>query len=138
MTLRSIFFVLIVFAGIISACKKQKPEPTAATLAGTWHLKKVQGGLVGANDTFVKGEVFWVFDANTNTLTVNNNLVTSDPRNNYLNPILGIFSYSEVVVGGVKTLEIGGQKRGDILIFGNKLTLDEGVAADGFLYTFER
>lgn len=110
----------------------------ADSVLGTWNLKKVYGGLQGINIDYSQGDVIWTFDFQNNTLTVENNITTTGPEDIHAGLDTGTYEFNIQQNGQVISLFIEGIKKGDLYIDDDKLSIDDGLAADGFVTVFVR
>jgi len=101
-------------------------------------MTRVSGGLAGIDYNYNQGEVIWTFQGTNATLVVANNLDSTDIRNDYTKIETGTYSYTTSTSNGTKTLFVDGVAIGEFSFVNNKMLLDDGVAADGFLTEFER
>ena len=131
-----LLFFLSIFG--ISCCNDDD-DTTAETqpIAGEWNLKHAQGGLAGVNDTYEDGIIVWTFSDDGTTLVVENNN-TEDAIYDGLES--GTYACTYLSTDGTTTSLIIDETLdlGILTINGSTMTLDENVAADGFLLTFER
>lgn len=58
---------------------------------GEWNLKNVQGVFVDVNIDYAEGEVKWIFDLDEETLTVENNILTTGPEDNCSDLDTGVY-----------------------------------------------
>lgn len=121
----------------ISCCNDDDDNSETQAIAGEWNLKHVQGGIAGVNDTYDDGVIVWAFSDNGATLVVENNN-TEDVIYDGLES--GTYSCSYLTTNGTTVSLIVDETigLGFVTIDGTTMTLDENVAADGFLLTFER
>lgn len=99
-----------------------------------WALSRISGGLAGVNFDYSLGEVYWTFNTENNTLTVENNIVTNGPKSAFAGQISGDYSYNLSLSDSVLT--IGNTERGKVNISGSSLTIDDDVATDGLFTEF--
>ncbi len=111
---------------------------TTVTLNGTWNLKNVYGGLLGVDIDYKEGEVVWIFNLEQKTLLVKNNIMTTGPENSYYGLNSGTYNFEIKETDDIQTLLINDQDRGKINVLETNLILDDNLAADGFVKTFER
>lgn len=111
---------------------------TTVTLNGTWNLKNVYGGLLGVDIDYKEGEVVWIFNLEQKTLLVKNNIMTTGPENSYSGLNSGTYNFEIKETDDIQTLLINDQDRGKINVLETNLILDDNLAADGFVKTFER
>lgn len=131
-----LFFVSLVFC---TACTKNDDMivPSDSVL-GTWNLKKVYGGLQGINIDYSQGDVIWTFDFQNSTLIVENNITTNGPEDIHAGLDTGTYDFNIQQNGQVISLFIEGIKKGDLYVEDDKLSIDDGLVADGFVTVFVR
>ncbi len=129
---------LLFFVSLFTACTKNDEAqlPLDEALLGNWNLKKVYGGLQGINIDYSQGEVIWTFNFQTNEITVVNNITTNGPEDIHAGLDSGTYSFNIQQNGQLISLFIEGIKKGDLLIEDDKLSIDDGLAADGFVSVF--
>ncbi len=93
---------------------------------------------MGVNQDYVLGDVTWQFNASANELLITNILQSSDPKSSFVFYQTGSYIYQDSTTNGLFELYIDGQPAGTVSVTQNEFLLDEGVAFDGFLYTFNR
>ena len=135
--LLSIFICLTIFASCNNDNDNQN-ETDEHAIHGTWNLSNVTGGFVGIDIDYNLGEVVWTFNDTNNQLTIENNIMTTGPEDIYAGLDSGNYTYEIQELADAEVLYIDGNMRGVISISNTTLTIDDGVAADGFLTTFER
>lgn len=124
---------------LCTSCKKDDDDTTEpATISGNWNLKNVSGGFAGVDIDYTPGEVIWNFNLETNILTVQNNIITTGPEDTYAGFESGTYDFEIQENDGIKILLVDGYFTGYITLLDDVLQLDEGVAADGVMRTFER
>ncbi len=135
-----LLFVAVLFFGL--SC--DDPNDSNDTipqdpLAGVWHLKNVSGGIQGIDLDYDQGDVSWNFIMDESTLEVESNILTDGPKSIYQGLLKGIYAVGFDEQDTTRTLQILGAKF-RVLEIDEKSTLviDDGVAADGFIRTFER
>ncbi len=142
MKTRILIFALALTCGVLASCKKEDktkaPEVVPTSVTGAYSLKNVSGGLLGANVNFTEEEVKWSFDATTDTLWVKNSVDSTDARYSYSYLPSGTYNFEFQTQGTQQLLFIDNTKRGAVTLTANGWTLDEGIAADGLLLTFEK
>ena len=108
-----------------------------SNIDGEWELTNVTGGLQGVDINYSPGEVKWDFDTSTSTLTVTNLIISTCPEDIYSGHDTGVYNFNIVSANGIDTLYIDSVERGVITISNNMLQIDDGLATDGFLTTFQ-
>ena len=132
--------LLLISALVLStSCKKDDDDTNEPEfISGNWNLKNVSGGIAGVDIDYTPGEVIWNFNLETDVLTVQNNIITTGPEDTYAGFETGTYSFEIVVNGELQSLVVDDLNMGYITLLDGVLQLDEGVAVDGFLKTFER
>lgn len=142
MKTKTVFVLLCFIVGLITSCSTTTTsiDNQNNTINGSWHLKNVSGGLMGINIDYQPGDVKWTFDTTTNTLAVENTIITTGPEDLYAGLDTGTYTYEIQVEETTQTLYINNVARGSIQLENNysTLTIDDGVAADGMMTTFIR
>ena len=142
MRFQKIILIVFISFGFLTCCNEEDNEnPNTSenhAIHGSWNLTNVSGGLIGINIDYNLGEVIWTFNDNNNQLVIENNIMTAGPEDIYAGLDSGNYSYEIQELNGTETLYISNDERGIILFLDTTLQIDDGVAADGFLTTFER
>lgn len=123
---------------LFTNCKSKDDSIQIEDLNGIWNLKNVSGGLQGINIDYARGEVKWNFILESNTLIVENNIVSTGPADIYAGLDSGTYTIEIEQDGETSTLFINDVKRGVIIFLNDNLILDDGLDTDGFLTEFER
>ena len=139
-----VFFATISFL-FISSCSSDDLIQNQS-INGTWYLKKYDDSTNGININFVREDVKWNFDENTNKLTVEFNFSETTLENNetlHVGLDSGSYDYSLTEKNGIKYLVIGNQEFGSISIETNTLNLNKNVDSNGsgidlFIWEFEK
>jgi hypothetical protein len=110
-------------------------SPNEISIAGSWNLIHVSGGLAGIDDDFETGLITWSFNEETSSvLVVNNNseavIYDGFPSGNY--------TYSIELNEDIQTLIINDISMIIHTLTATDLILDEGIAVDGFLLSLKR
>ena len=137
MNTRILFFLYISTFSILAGCDKDDDSPKVDAIKGVWNLKNVNGGLLGININYTKGEVIWNFNG-TGSLIVENNIVTTGPEDIFAGFDSGTYEYEIKTEDHAQILYINHVKRGQIDIASNTLLIDDGLAVDGLLTEFEK
>lgn len=137
--MKSLIRIISIFAFLIlvtncSANSDSNEDP----IANDWSLKTITGGLAGVNNSFQKNEVIWTFNVDKHTLTIEVNIITIEPSKRYFGWQAGTYNYELIKENEATTLYADDSKVGTIVFSDNELLIDEGIAADGFLYTFTK
>lgn len=127
----SIFTILILVTNC-STGSDSNEEP----IAGDWNLKTITGGFGGVNNSFQNGEVLWTFNVDDSTLTIEVNIISMVPTERYYGLQAGTYSYELIEENEQTILHADGSRVGTLRFSENDLLIDEGIAVDGFLYTF--
>lgn len=129
--------ICLLFSFFISSCHSDDNETAQNELFSSWTLKNVSGGLLGLNIDYTQEEVTWTFTQDN--LQVVNNIITAGPEDIYAGHETGTYNYSiELDSNDQEVLFIEGVERGVLNIDNNTLYIDDGIAADGFMSTFEK
>jgi len=129
---------LIIGVGFLSACKNDDLSPKKASINGIWNLKNVSGGFVGVDIDYTEGQVIWNFNPTNTTLIVEKNIVTTGPESIYSGLDNGTYSYEIKTNGDTQTLYIDAIEHGLLMITDSTLSIDNGIASDGFITLYER
>jgi hypothetical protein len=141
----SVFFSLS-FALLFFASCDNEADPTQELviqeiqeqeIQETWNLKNVNGGMIGLNIDYNSGEVIWTFQESTNKLIIQNNIESTGPEDIYAGLDSGTYDYEILEENESQVLYIDGSLRGVLLITNSTLTIDDGIAADGYITSFE-
>ena len=113
-------------------------QPPVINLDGSWDLKKVYIPMTNTNIDYAVGEVNWQFDMKYNKVIIENNVMTTGPEDIYSGLESGGYDFSIQNVDGEAVLYVNGIRQGVILVYGDILTIDTGIAYDGYIITFTR
>ena len=127
-----IFFGLLI---LCLACEKDTP-PELISVSG-WSLHNVSGGIAGINIDYSTQDVIWSFSEN-GKLSVENKVISTGAEQIHAGFSSGDYTYSIVESGNVEILMVDSVEVGILKITQGSLTLDDNLAADGFLKTFLR
>lgn len=131
--------LLFIGLGLLSSCSSDDDNSVSnETIDGVWHLKNVSGGLTGVDLDYTIDEVKWIFNEGNKTLLVENNIMTTGPKDIHAGLDSGTYTYSIEVNNDTKTLKINDNIQGILTITKGNLKIDDGVVADGFLKEFVR
>lgn len=113
--------------------------PTTEDIEGAWELSNVSGGIVGANDTYMPGEVTWIFNEENHTVTVFNNN-TDDNKVDFFDS--GTYDYEVVINPATPELcgfnfAIDGLNLGCFTVTEAQFTMSM-IEADGHMITLVR
>ncbi|TMM55932.1 hypothetical protein FEE95_14895 [Maribacter algarum] len=133
------FVVVLLFGSSCDDSNDSNDTISEDPLAGVWHLKNVSGGIQGIDLDYDQGDVSWNFMMDESTLEVESNILTDGPKSINQGLLKGIYAVEFDEQQSIRTLVILGAKF-RVLEIDEKSTLviDDGVAADGFVRTFER
>lgn len=132
----SFFIVLIAISGIVMSCDKDDDMQQEPTIAGTWNLLNIQGGFAGIDADFSPGLITWNFNAETSSLSVVNNHPEDEIV--YDGFETGTYPYSILQSEGDKLLSIDGGTFGIYTFTDYQLIIDQNIASDGYVFSFER
>ena len=108
------------------------------TIAGTWKMQNVNGGLLGVNVDYREGDVDWTFDTDSQSVRVVNRILTTGPEDIYAGPETGAYPYDIQQLGETEIFYLNDEVMGGIILSGNTLTIDSGSDADGLVTIFVR
>lgn len=139
----STLLLLLTFS--FTACQKETRQTTKSnntpksTIDGKWYLMRIQGGIIGANETHSVGEIIWSFNTQNATLSVNNTVGSST----YYYLPSGTYPFQQITDPNGSYLVIDGAELGQLTFSGNQLLIDEnkkstGEGACGFYLTLQR
>ncbi|MCB0536869.1 MAG: hypothetical protein KDE33_05005 [Bacteroidetes bacterium] len=115
---------LIIFS--ILSCSSDDSFLEPNTIAGNWHMVRYEHSN-GENINFTKNDIVWIFDENSDQLTVEINFSMAT-LNNYESISIGIdegtYDYSIIEKNGVLNLTIGNLEFGNITLSENELTVN--------------
>lgn len=134
------FVVLVSFSGCKKDCISTRQNHIAAnSLNGKWNLVRIYGGIMGANETHLPGEIEWTFNTQNSTVIVNNTIGNSS----YYNIPSGIYNFQEISNASQNYLVINSNQLGQFVFSGNQLLIDgnkqsTSEGACGFYFELER
>lgn len=141
MKLKTFILTLFLGIGLLISCTKDETNilPQEEYLNGVWNLKNLSGGFVGLNENYPTGAITWTFNAQNQTIIVNNN---NQASTSFIFES-GTYNYSIIEVNDQKYLQIDSEEYGGLTISANNLTVDQneiswGFGADGFVLYFEK
>ncbi|MDG5490561.1 hypothetical protein [Psychroserpens sp. SPM9] len=130
-----IYLVALIFVAMSCQNDDDGTPNNEPTLEGPWSLVNVSGGLAGVDQDFELGIITWDFDIETQQLTIVNTN-TDVVFDGYPS---GVYDFQALTNGEITTIVIDDNINLEINVLTNsQLVLDEGIAFDGFLYTFTR
>ncbi|WP_298900902.1 hypothetical protein [uncultured Psychroserpens sp.] len=124
-------FTLLAFACYNDDDSTQNNEPS---LFGEWSLINVSGGLIGVDQDFDSDLIIWDFNQDTMQLTITNNNTDAD----FDGWPTGVYNYTVSSTDDGLTIVIENFSMTVVTLTSTSLTLDEGIAVDGFLFKFNR
>jgi hypothetical protein len=126
--------LFLAFGFLLASCG----DDEEVTLRGSdYQLVRISGGIAGVNDDFSTDAVFWSFSADDDLV------ITKMTSRLHSGPLEGEYKYdyaNEILrFGADDTSQEEWQSLGvNLSITGDTLFLEDGLATDGFLYTFYR
>lgn len=133
--------IVVIISFLFVSCQndeEQNIEVQTHSIEGSWNLKLVFGGFMPVNIDYNIGDVKWTFNTEDANVIIENNVLTTGPEDIHAGPDSGTYSYEIQLLNGEETLYIEGEEVGVILIEGNNLDIDNGLALDGYVSAFER
>ena len=120
------------------SCNNDDDATPVESISGTWKMQNVSGGLQGINIDYQDGDVDWTFDTDSQTVRVENRILTTGPEDIYAGPETGSYPYEVEQLGQTQILYLDEEVMGGIILSGNTLTIDSGSDADGLVTIFVR
>ncbi|MEO0505970.1 MAG: hypothetical protein AAF090_07430 [Bacteroidota bacterium] len=120
------------------SCNNDDDNTPAESISGTWKIQNVSGGLQGVDIDYQEGDVDWTFDTDSQTVRVENRILTTGPEDIYAGPETGSYPYEVEQLGQTQILYLDDEVMGGIILSGNTLTVDSGSDADGLVTIFVR
>ncbi|MEL7271530.1 MAG: hypothetical protein AAGL34_18295 [Bacteroidota bacterium] len=120
------------------SCNNDDDATPVESISGTWKMQNVSGGLQGINIDYQDGDVDWTFDTDSQTVRVENRILTTGPEDIYAGPETGSYPYEVEQLGQTQILYLDEEVMGGIILSGNSLTIDSGSDADGLVTIFVR
>ncbi|WP_053976426.1 hypothetical protein [Mangrovimonas xylaniphaga] len=130
-----LLIAFLFFSSLYSCCNSDDDHTNTNTLEGSWNLVRVTGGFAGVDDEFEPGLIVWDFNTSSTTITVTNN---NTGNTIYDGLPTGTYSYNLSTTEEGEYITVENMLNGQLNISGNQMTLDDNVAADGFLLTFNK
>ncbi len=118
-------YLLPVFAFLVLNCTYDEAAYFEKnSLNGTWHLKSYGGGVSGQFTHYKIGEVTWVFDTITKTVSIKN-------RHGYFGPNNGIYLYElrPIEDEDYELLYFNDSTSGGLFLQDHELFYDQGLIA---------
>ncbi len=128
--------LVLLFIGFLLSNCTDTTSFSKNDIQNTWVLEKVIGGLQGLDLDYSGKEVNFTF-YNNNTVKIENHTAINSQFNTYVGFATGTYSYELKHINNEKVLYINDIKQGKVTIVNKKLRLDDNLAADGFLKTFQ-
>ncbi|WP_345274282.1 hypothetical protein [Flaviramulus aquimarinus] len=139
------FIIILICVSVLFSCSVNNVDNTSNNqiTITQWNLINTSGGFAGVNDNFEIGDIIWVFNELTGSLTVINKN-TDDMLQDGLDS--GNYSYifsendSNLFLTVNDSIEFGLltiSEDTETFTLNQNVTL-AGIAADGFIYTFEK
>lgn len=131
--------ILLLLIGLTttSSCKNDD-DGTENSITGTWNLANVYGGFIPTNINYDQGEVIWTFNRSNSRLLIQNNIKTTGPEQIYSGPPSGTYNYEILLENQEEVLYIQDERQGVLILESQSLQIDNGLASDGFVTSFER
>ncbi len=136
MKTKILLILIIGFIGPFISCERNNDLINEPTIDGTWSLKNVSGGLIGINIEYNEGDVYWIFSKNEGTLVVENSIDSTGPKNIFSGLTSGTYNFKIQYESDLAVLYINDLKRGFLIIEEDSFTMNDGIAADGFITLF--
>jgi len=132
--------LLFMGLGVLVSCNNDDDNPSQKeeSISGVWHLENVSGGFTGVDLDYSKGEVKWTFNEGNKTLVIENNIMTTGPKDIHAGLDSGTYPYTIEEDKGMKTLTVNNNVKGVLIITSDTLKIDDGVDADGLITKFIR
>ena len=132
-----LLILLIVFFGLATSCNNDDDNgPTnEITIAGTWDLRNISGGIAGVDSNFEADLIQWSFNEETSVLTIAND--HSNDETLYDGLESGTYIYELTVSEGENQINIDGASFGTYTISENELVIAQTLA-DGYVFSFKR
>lgn len=105
------------------SCNSDDDSNQTDILNGIWNLKNVSGGLQGIDIDYSQGFVNWNFNLKNNTLTVENNIMTTGPEDIYAGLDSGTYDIQIEESEEAATLFINDTERGVIILLNTNLKI---------------
>ncbi len=115
-----------------TACSEQSND-LETSINGTWNLISIQGGFSDAL-VYETGDITWEF--NDKTIIIKNT-IDANTGPDFVNGASGNYTYEILQESNNEILSVDNRK-GVIMLTGNTLTIDYGIALDDILLTFKR
>ncbi len=136
--MKKLIFINVIILFLISCNNDDNGTIAEHSINGSWNLKNVSGGIVGVNLDYNAEQVIWTFNESKNSIEVKNNIITTGPKNIYSGLSTGSYTYEIKIDEEKEILHINEALFGVIKIENKILTINDNLAADGFLYTYSK
>lgn len=128
--------VLLFISCLIFSCENN--NDTENSIQGKWNVTKVYGGFTQTKNYNI-GDVTWFFNMINKTVTIKNNV---DVFNTYYAPSFtnnqsGNYPLEIITENNIDYLLVE-ERKGEIKLVDNELTIDFGVALDDIAYILKR
>ena len=134
--------LLITGLTLFNSCDTSEEEVTLLpidNLTEVWNLKHVLGGFSDTDLDYNLGDVIWIFDIAENTLNVYNSIISTGPEDIHAGLETGVYDFVIKQEGDDEVLYVDDRNFGVIVVSSDgTLTIDDGLASDGFISTFKR
>lgn len=134
---KQLLLMLWVSALLLVSCNDDDSN-TTHPLDGSWHLVNVSGGFPGESVDYADGEVTWTFHVSAQSLQVENLIDNTGPQDIHAGYETGTYTISVTTEDEVHALYVNNELHGMYTVNGNTLTIDDGLASDGYVSTYER
>lgn len=131
-------FILSLFSITNTGCDNDDSVTVPFELEGEWNMVNVSGGILGIDVDFEANEVVWNFNLNRGEVRIENSISTQDPRQIFSGLSSGTYSFELKKIQNVLILFINGNRMGFLFVSNTILSINDGVATDGFITEFER
>ncbi|MEO1484344.1 MAG: hypothetical protein AAFU57_01265 [Bacteroidota bacterium] len=128
----------IAVSTLFLSCNNDDDATPVGTISGTWKMQNVSGGLQGVDIDYREGDVDWTFDTDSQTVRVENRILTTGPEDIYAGPETGSYPYEIQQLGETQILYLNDDVMGGIILSTNTLTIDSGADVDGLVTVFVR
>ena len=130
--------LLLLLIAVYSCTDTDDNTTDAELLNGSWKLLRVSGSIAGVDHTFPPGTITWTFDADSRTLSVDNNNTNPTLQDGLENGVYDFgFMNSQAPETCQTTLLIDGEDYGCYIFEGETLRISQAYT-DGLMYDFVR
>jgi hypothetical protein len=133
--MKNIYILLISI--VLFSCEENKIE-TENSIEGKWNVTETIGGFSKPKN-YNAGDFTWEFNFVKKTVTIVNNvdIFTALDVPSFINNQGGVYSF-EIIEENNSNFLVVGNRKGEIILDLNNLTLDYGIAVDDIGYIFIR